>query len=155
MFCLKIGVTACFASFIVDAFDSLWKSDARQSPKCFAEIVIPVIKPAQNVSVSFSLFARYAVNVAHERKEILKGTPKFVAPLVSRHAKSPCLDHQKRFSLRLSKPLQIKGDYWLIPNRLRNLSHPHLDKGAKNLRVIPISITEHDLWLQSSFQLSV
>jgi hypothetical protein len=151
MFCLKIGVTACLALFIVDAFDSLWKSDTCQSPKSFAEIVISVIKPAQNVSVSFSFFARYVVNVAHERKEIFEGTPKFVGPLVSRYAKSPCFNHQKRFSLRLSKPLQIKGDYWLIPNRLQNLSHPHIDKGAKNLRVIPFSIAKHDLWLQSSF----
>jgi hypothetical protein len=124
MLCFKIGVTACFAFFIVDTLDSLWKSDACQSPECFAEIVISVIKPAQNVSVSFSLFAGYAVNVAHERKEILEGTPKFVAPLASRHAKSPCFNHQKRFSLRLSKPLPIKGDYWLIPNRPQNISHP-------------------------------
>jgi hypothetical protein len=124
MFCFKIGVTACFAFFIVDAFYSRWKSDACQSPKCFAEIVKTVIKPAQNVSVSFSFFARYAVNVAHERKELFEGTPKFVAPLVSRYAKSPCFNHQKRFSLRLSKPLPVKGDYWLIPNRLQNLLHP-------------------------------
>lgn len=124
MFCFKIGVTACFAFFIVYAFDSLWKSSSCQSPKCFAEIIISVIKPAQNVSVSFSFFARYAGNVAYERKEILKGTSKFVAPLVSRYAKSPCFNHQKRFSLRLSKPLPIKGDYWLLPNRLQNLSHP-------------------------------
>ena len=130
MFCFKIGVTACFAFFVFYAFDSLWKSGAGQSPKCFAEIVISVIKPAQNVSVSFSLFAGYAVDVAHERKEIFECTSKFVAPLVSRYAKSPCFNHQKRFSLRLSKPLPIKGDYWLIPNRLQNIS-PHIDKGAK------------------------
>ena len=126
MFCFKIGVTACFTFFIFYAFDSLWKSDACQSPECFAEIIKSVIKPAQNVSASSSFFARYAVNVAHERKEIFEGTPKFVGPLVSRYAKSPCLDHQKRFSLRFSKPLPVKGDYWFIPSRLQNLKHPHI-----------------------------